>query len=490
MGVGRTHDFLCFFRAWGPRNLLRSFLRVGLVRVRETFFSPPRTWKSGPPQGACRTFGHLFSASSRFGGHLFCAGCVLFVFFGISGTVLGAETYCTSAVSEKVGSLQVYHSYGWELPPVLEMKDGATEGQVLITFDEFSHDYYRYGYRIIHCNSDWKRSSMLEMEYLDGFYENDVPEGECSRATTLDYTHYEFLVPNDDIRLKLSGNYAVEVFDRDGDGKALLTACFSVVDTRMALEADVSSMTDLGGNLRYQQVEFCVKTAIGEVRRPTEEIKVLVRQNRRTDNQVYGLQPHMVGSDCIYWDHKRELIFDAGNEYRRFEFIHSKTGGRGVDKIRFERPDYHLFLYADEPRLGGYSYDEDQNGRYLIYTSQLFNDSPVEADYFRVHFCYPMSAPLNPDRLYVLGDLTHNRFDESNRMKWNPDEKAYTLDLMLKQGSYNYMYVAEKNGRMTTDFTEGNYWATENEYEVFIYYRPLGQQYDALVAYTTLVCKP
>ena len=401
-----------------------------------------------------------------------------------------AAPYRTVSHTSDIRSLQVYHGLGWDRSPVLEMEDGEVSAQVLITFDEMSHDFHRYAYRIVHCNADWTPSGMMEMEYLEGFPENDVPEGECSRATARNYTHYEFCVPNDDVRLKLSGNYAVEVFDRDDASATVLTACFSVVDAQMQIEAEAGTLTDLGANLMHQQIEFSVKTGMGQVTRPEEELKTLVRQNRRTDNEVALTAPQMISSDRIFYRHRRELIFEAGNEYRRFEFIHSKTGGMGVGCIRFIRPDYHLYLYESEPRTGGYSYDEDQNGRYLVYTSQLFNDSPVEADYFVVHFTLPMAQRLNPDRLFILGDLSCNRFDESSRMVWNEQSRCYEGSLLLKQGSYNYMYVWEKNGHMTTARTDGNYWQTENEYEIFVYYRPFGASYDALVAYTTLTCKP
>ena len=43
-----------------------------------------------------------------------------------------------------------------------------------------------------------------------------------------------------------------------------------------------------------------------------------------------------------------------------------------------------------------------------------------------------------------------------------------------------------KNAVATTAFTEGNYWETENTYEVFVYYNSFSGRYDELVGFTTV----
>ncbi len=48
------------------------------------------------------------------------------------------------------------------------------------------------------------------------------------------------------------------------------------------------------------------------------------------------------------------------------------------------------------------------------------------------------------------------------------------------------MYITKDlNGRNPSfDLTEGNYWDTENNYTILVYYRPLGGRADELVGYT------
>ncbi len=61
--------------------------------------------------------------------------------------------------------------------------------------------------------------------------------------------------------------------------------------------------------------------------------------------------------------------------------------------LQFHDPYYHATLFPSEPRTKNYSYDEDQNGRYLIRYDDA-TDNNIEADYFFVHFSLPWEDPF------------------------------------------------------------------------------------------------
>ena len=98
--------------------------------------------------------------------------------------------------------------------------------------------------------------------------------------------------------------------------------------------------------------------------------------------------------------------------------------------------------------------------------------------------------------------MTDNRFDSSNRMVYDPEKRAYRLALPLKQGAYNYRYlavpantspVADNSKPFTTHgllaptaLVEGNKYETSNEYWVGVYYRPAGARADRLIGFKTL----
>ena len=75
-------------------------------------------------------------------------------------------------------------------------------------------------------------------------------------------------------------------------------------------------------------------------------------------------------------------------------------------------------------------------------------------------------------------------------LQYNEEAGAYEMELLLKQGLYNYCYALghlSENALPSEDYCvgaiEGDYWPTKNEYQIFVYYRPFGGQYDELIGY-------
>lgn len=75
-------------------------------------------------------------------------------------------------------------------------------------------------------------------------------------------------------------------------------------------------------------------------------------------------------------------------------------------------------------------------------------------------------------------------------MVYNAEKGEYERSLFLKQGYYSYTYVTRDagnpNAEALTEQTDGNYWETENDYTVLIYYRSLAGRHDELVGASTI----
>ena len=265
----------------------------------------------------------------------------------------------------------------------------------------------------------------------------------------------------------------------------LLTARFNVGEGLVGISGEATANTDVALNRGLQQVNFAVDTKALTVNFPQRELKVFVEQNRRPDTRVGDLQPTSIGGTRLGYEHDRRLIFEAGNEYRRFECLTYRHAGMGVERIGFHNPYYHVDLRPDGPRRA-YVYDEDQNGRFFAACSGC-GEAAREADYGLVHFSY-VSERLPGGEVYVMGDLTQNVFDERSRMQYNEASGCYEAALMLKQGYYNYGYVfvpnGERRGRMPSG--DESLFETENEYTVSVFYRPAMGRYDRLVGRLTI----
>jgi hypothetical protein len=399
-------------------------------------------------------------------------------------TSIKAQIFQNGIKLESLRTLTIYPDGDWSAIPILKL---GSENSIQISFDELSHDYKRYAYRIIHCNADWRRSEMAVLEYLDGFPENDVDNGEQSISTLMLYTHYTFSVPNDNVRLLLSGNYAVEVFDKYGNGETLLTACFQVTENKAQVEASLTASTDIDFKQQHQQLNFEVQPIGFSINQPLNEIKVMVQQNHRKDTEIRNITPLNIIGGVLKYEHDKNLIFEGGNEYRRFETTTYKYPGLNVNRVEFFNPFYNVELLPSVFRNTGYSFDKDQNGRFLIHCQEA-QDDQTGSDYFLVHFSLPMEKPSLDGGFYLNGDFVDNRLNANSKLLYNFESKAYEKTLLLKQGSYNYQYLFKLSaaGNPFTLQPEGSYWQTENEYQIFVYYRPIGERYDRLIAFKQL----
>lgn len=385
-------------------------------------------------------------------------------------------------------TLQV-HADGAPLSDAVMLLDG--DSRLVIEFDERASDVRYMRYSLTHCNADWQPSGLIALEYLDGFNEGIVDNYDFSRATTVQYVHYRIELPNDNIRLTRSGNYLLKVYDETDPDAIILQARFRVVEQRVAIGAGVTSRTDIDYNGSRQQLSIEIDAGRIPVHDAFNDFKVVVTQNNRPDNAVTLLHPLRLSGEELIYEHMPELIFPAGNEYRRFETVSTRVPSMRIESVGYTHPYYHAFISPDEPRReAGYAYDSTQQGRYFVRELDA-SDSSTEADYVVTHFFLSMPEAPGLD-IFVEGDLTDRRLDANSRMTYNPELGGYELVRLLKQGSYNYQYVALPRGTSSpalTSTVEGDYYNTVNEYQIAVYHRLPTERADRLVGYFTILAQ-
>ena len=368
--------------------------------------------------------------------------------------------------------------------------DGSeVENTLEISFDEMSHDVHQYTYRVLHCNMDWMESDISSYEYVDGFTTMDIVDYEHSMNTQQAYTHYTFAFPNEDMQLKASGNYVVQIYE-DGDQENVVAeVCFRVVEPLARVEANVRANTDIELNGRYQQLDVDVMTAALNMR-DANDVKVVVQQNGRWDNQVVLEKPTFVEPNRLRYVNQKALIFEGGNEYRHFDIYSSYYAGYHVDRVKYTQGEYHALLDIDEVRgtknknagREGLPYltERDANGQWLV-NCEKTEYVDTEAEYMWVHFVLPLEQYVMDGHVFVGGEAFGNQLSAQNRMEYDADNRCYYLYVYLKQGGYDYMYYVWGQNGVTTLPLEGSHWQTDNEYMIWVYYRPFGERYDRLV---------
>jgi hypothetical protein len=387
--------------------------------------------------------------------------------------------------------------YNEDIKTVLMFRDGfglsnpvhelGEETPLVFMFDDLSGEVKDYYYTIIHCDADWNESFIPQSDYLDGFAENPLDDYARSFNTTFQYINYRLMIPNENVTFKLSGNYVLVVYEGAGKENIILSKRFYVVEPLVSIEGTVRRATLDAFKGENQEIDFTIFHDNLNIQYPAEEVKVVIMQNSRWDNAIRGLKPLFIRDRALIYDYNRENVFIAGNEFRYFDNRTNKVTGENVLTTEFHRPYFHKTLVPDQVRSNKpYFPYREMNGQYTVESQDReVEDYDVECDYTFVHFTLPLESVLLGGTINVFGALNNWNANKSNEMTWNFDTSAYELTMLLKQGYYNYMYVYVPQGSKVADHKniEGSYWETENDYQIFVYYREMASRYDRLIGY-------
>lgn len=392
-----------------------------------------------------------------------------------------AETR-VSIIDPNVHSLRVAPESNPYLPPVLVL---GADDRIVVNFDYIDYDVHYLRYSLLHCDAQWTPSQLQESEYVDGFNYADIDDYMQSESTFTHYYNYNFVLPNENMNFTRSGNYVLRVYEQDDPDKVLFQTRFMVVEPKVTIFTDVTTLTDATYNDEHQQLSINLKYKPGTIADPYGELATVVMQNTRTDNAVVLRRPMSAAVGMVTYEHQPELIFEAGNEYRRFETVNIHSINMGVAEIDYVKPFYHAYLYTDQPRRDvQYLYDQTQFGHFTIRNAEG-NSSAVDADYLVTHFSLNTAGPLVGGNIFLEGEFTHGLPATDRLMKYDASTGCYVNDLLLKQGAYNYQYlwVPEGSRIAQTNVIDGDKFQTVNQYIILVYHRPSGGRYDELIGY-------
>ncbi len=379
--------------------------------------------------------------------------------------------------SPQIKTLQAVVNHDWLSPPVMTLGSGDI---LNVAFDELSHEYHRFTYRIEHCEADWSPSTeIFESDYLSGFNDNPIEDYRNSINTTVLYTHYSMQLPNERCSLKISGNYRLTISDEDGEKAAEVR--FMVVEPMMNVSLECSTNTDIDVNKSHQQISMGVSFGPLRVTNYNEQLHVVVCQNDRDDNIRSRMRPSIITARGLEWRHCRDLIFPAGNEYHKYEILDVSHPTMGIDRIVWDGNDYNVYPFASGMR-SNYLYDTDANGSFYIRNSDNIENDFI-SEYVYVHYRL-QSPPVADGRMVIDGRWTTDDNPETYVMQYDETENTYRAVIMQKQGYYSYQYLLKHDdGTTSIPPTEGSFFQTENRYQAYVYYRGPGERTWRLVGY-------
>lgn len=377
-------------------------------------------------------------------------------------------------------SLEVMVNHDFTRLPIMTLNSGDV---LYVSFDELSHTYHRLIYQLEPCNPDWTPAEgLFESDWLDGFNSRPIDDYQNSVNTNVLYTHYKLHIPNDDTKLKMSGNYRLHILDEDDGDAEVIVVEFCVVEPLMNVALGITTNTDIDLNQSHQQATMTVGFGPLTVTSPADQVQTFVMQNGREDNMKVNVKPNYTTVKGLTWEHNRAMIFDAGNEYHKFEVLDPSHTTMGLAHVEWdeEAHRYHAFPYTVEPRRS-YIYEVDANGAFLLRNSDNY-EAEYTSEYVLVHYKakIPFQNDIQPviDGRWTTGPLDNYILD------WDETDQTYNAVILQKLGYYNYQLLLNNaDGTVLPMPEEGSFYQTENLYTALVYYKATGARSWRLVGH-------
>lgn len=365
--------------------------------------------------------------------------------------------------------------------PVLEL--GSTD-RLLVDFDDLSDQALNLDYTIIHCGPTWEKTDLLYSEFATGFEFNNLLESRSSQGTGVLYTHYTLELPNRDVQWLLTGNYILQIVDSYEHTQIIAEQRFTVVEPKTSIQCTVVQTFSPTLKDCCQQIKLSINHARLGIADPFTELFVVITQNNQLYNAKIDPRPTFQSGNSVSYDAPDSLVFGGGYEYRNLVYRSGSYQSAQIVNRNRLGGEWHLNLAPDfNNNQRNYSAARDINGRFILKRDDC-TDTNIEGDYQWFYFNLPAQPVANAE-VYIFGELSGWELAPAFRLNYNFATRAYEGRLLLKHGIYNYRYVLvdSKLGKIDHEFFEGNYFATENSYQVYVYHRPQDGRYWQAVGY-------
>ena len=381
------------------------------------------------------------------------------------------------AFGQNIQSIQLFNPQTNDETPVIKMNQ-----QLVLSFDDLTNSSTIYRYTIKHFDRNWQDDNLFFTEIANGSMNALLDQFEYSFNTIQPYTHYKVNFPNDNIRLKISGNFEIIVY-KDSANKPLFTKRFSLVEDQANLALNISRIADARNPDVNQRVEVQVTSKAGDLSSNVNSMTLNVMQNNNPNMAINNLKPSStLGSQILF--QQMSIVFPGNNEFYYFDNKNMNMAADMVRETGLKDGVNQTYLHPVWAYPLNYQYQPDVNGAFYYRRNDLGleRNAEREADYAWVHFS--LDSDQMDKELYILGGFNNFKANKESQMIYDDESKKYLAKIFLKQGFYNYILATkEANGSLNLGEINGNFWQTENLYQAFLYYKPFGRNYDGLFGY-------
>jgi len=358
-------------------------------------------------------------------------------------------------------------------PPVADLQNAGQ--QIVLEFDDLRARFSQYKVRIMHCEADWTRSRLLDMEYLTGINEFFLNDFQVSQNTKVPYYHYRFVVPKPTI----SGNFVLQLFEND---ELVVQRKFWIYENRVNIVASVNPARDPEFWKTHQQLDLKIDLGNYRIGIPRRELKVYLRFNRNQWKEVNNDDLASSGRNTFTLQpFNNDYLFPAGNEFRYLDISSNISRGQNVKEIVRGRPD-DVFTNPQLSRSGTNFVDAYDNDGGLVIANRDGGDADTGSDYVNVFFrLTPGHYPDNTEPV-LYGKLTDWQYLP---LEFDAESGFLQHVLLLKNGVYDFAFGLQNTltGETDSSYFEGNFQQAGNTYEIFVYQAVPGKRAISLIGY-------
>ncbi|GIQ57494.1 DUF5103 domain-containing protein [Flavobacterium collinsii] len=394
----------------------------------------------------------------------------IFLFFA-SATAQEVQTEVNPPYNIKTVS---FVQNGGNVVPIFELGDTFQ-----FQFDDLFGNEANYYFEILHCDYNWKPTDIPKNDYIGGFDNQRITDYSNSFNTLQIYSHYRLPFPNQfTTQFRISGNYMLRILNEDKE--VVLSRKFILYENRATVAAQVKRSRNLA-NIDYKQnLDFSIVSNDIVFQTPLQNVKVLLLQNGNFNTAIKNIPPqYTIGNQMVY-KYDQETQFWGRNEFLYFENKDIRAASTNVAKVGTSNDIYNSYLFTNLARANQiYTNNQDVNGNFVVKNINASNNE-IEADYAWVYFS--LSAPTfrssNKD-IYISGMFNNYCLAPEYKMDYNSEKGIFEKAVMIKQGFTAFQYtVADKKGVIDYENAiDGNFYQTENEYTILVYYRESNDRY-------------
>jgi len=379
-----------------------------------------------------------------------------------------------------IKSLRVYSSLSEISFPIIDKSDSSKK-TITIEFDVQGN--YAPALNIIFkfCDKDWQPYENIFLANIGYNTEYNLWLEKLPLRVTDARYHYTGIFPNQNVTFPYSGKWKFFIVDSQNPDKVYGEGKFFVVIpevklnisiTKNRMENVIPEIAALGRTITIF-TSFTLPDTLFESNIQLVEII----ENKKISYPIRIDKTKLTEQNYYEWNGSNKFLFIAkdikpGNEYRQ-------TDLRDIN--RFNQKNVNAQYDGIEVSNFFKKRNRDLNG-----ASILTNYKNDYAEYLNVTF--KIRPPENiTSSVFLVGDF--NNWQVLPDYELYDDEGLLNLTIELKRGIYDYQYVTadkinEEIKNINWYVLEGNFWETENDYHIFLYYKsPEKGGYDKIIGY-------